>query len=197
MPKCRITANHFVGWLRKNYLPFEECKGRRVASRFLSFYCWNKIQFSADKLSIFRSVVREGINNVWTSSSRVFLGKGNRHLLNYLQTEILFHETSELCSTDNSSANISRNMSRLFPIKAAAEKSQSINSESIRAVYNEKSVVLPQNPNKFFASRPSEHTQHRRVMARMNIVRIQCASRKWNFTCCDFFVLESKVNWGT
>lgn len=65
-----------------------------------------------------------------------------------------------------------------LPIKAAAEKSQSINSESIRAVYNEKSVVLPQNPNKFFASRPSEHTQHRRVMARMNIVRIQCASRK-------------------
>lgn len=73
------------------------------------------------------------------------------------KAEIPFQETSELCFTDNSSANISRNMSRLLPIKAAAEKSQSINSESIRAVYNEKSVVLPRNPNKFFAFRLSEH----------------------------------------
>lgn len=156
MPKCRITSSHSVEWLRQNYLP-RNCKGRRVASRFLSFYCWNKIQFSADKLSIFRFVVRVGINNVWTSSSRVLLGREIDTFWIICKAEIPFHETSELCFTDNSSANISRNMSRLLPIKAAAEKSQSINSESIRAVYNEKSVVLPRNPNKFFAFRSSEH----------------------------------------
>lgn len=102
---------------------------------------------------------REGrINNVWTEEIDTFGSYRAGHF------------------------NFGPITARVFRIKArwrGAHTSQSINSKSILAVYNEKHSARPspfgESRKNFFSHASSVRWHH---------IRIQCASRRWNLTCC-------------